>query len=187
MSAGKHGEGKKFFHISGGKLKSSTGKKDEAGKNIYEDFDYYEGTLVGLEKYEDKYEDKPQNKLRITMRDDKTGEIADISVTDETFFIPAFFSRLINIEIDQPFLLGVMPSEQNEKMSFCYMKQFGKKIEKDKDFPGPDKVDLGKGKTGYNWTKVSEKTDHIIAEVNGFLKTASTESTPAEEEGWPKE
>lgn len=188
MGAYKRGEGRTFFHVSGGKLKKATGKKDEKGKAIYEDLDGYEGRLTAIEKFKDEYEGKPQNKIRITMVDDKTGEVADITVTDNTFFIPAFFARLENVEIDQPFLLGVLPSEQNDKMSFCFLKQYGKKIEKNPDFPKPEKIDTGGGQIVYKWTAVGMAVDSIIEQINGFLKASNPEeSKDVPEEGWPQE
>lgn len=183
MGGYKRGQGKLFYHVSCGKLKLSTGKKDENGDPVYEDFDGYEGQLVGIEKFEDEYEKKKQKKIRVTMQSEvkvKGGETeletAEITFTDETFFVPAFFSRLVNVEIDKPFLLGVLPSEQNEKMTFCFMKQYGKKIEKDKTFPQPEKI----GDSKYDFRDVTKRVNSLIAEIQEYLNAGKE---PAADEG----
>lgn len=57
-----------------------------------------------------------------------------------------------------------MPSEKNEKMSFCWMKQAGKKIEKDTSFPQVKKVTVGR-KQHDDWTEFEKAADEEIARI----------------------
>ena len=74
--------------------------------------------------------------------------------------------------------LGVMESEQNEKMSFCYIKQGETKITPQPDFPKPEKVTIGgrgNAKTVTNWAKCQERYAVLVNEVQGILSAASPE------------
>lgn len=183
MGEVKHGDGVTFYKVSSGKLKkqkrdeNGTALKNEDGSNQYELLDGYEGRLLSIEKRENEFEGKKTMQVCVKMLDEESGKKAEIQFTDKTFFMQSFFSRLVNVDIEAPFIIGVMPSEQNAKMSFCYMKQFGKKIEKDASFPKADKID----ENTYDWRKVTAKVDGIISEVNAFLGYKNPEDGDAKE------
>ena len=66
-----------------------------------------------------------------------------------------------------------MKSDKNEKITFCWMKQDGKKIEKDPEFPLPTKIEVGKNKVVYNWTETNKVIDLIMEKINSldYVKT----------------
>lgn len=175
------GAGMAYYHVASGKLRRHTSEKGPDGKTVYVDIDGYEGQLKKIERFKDSFEGRENEKIRVQMFDSDTGITADITFSAETFFVPGFFSRLLNVDLDKPFVIGVLPSDKNEKMSFCYMKQDGKKIEKNSDFPKPKEVPVGKT-VQYDFTDVNKAVDEIIAQVTDYLKTVALaqEATPEE-------
>lgn len=101
----------------------------------------FTGRLLKVKKVEDDFEGKQMDKVRLTMSDGKI--TVSIKFTLESWYSVGFFQRIGNVKTEHEFTLGVMPSEQNEKMSFCWMKQGDLKIEK-KEIPMPEKVKVGK-------------------------------------------
>jgi hypothetical protein len=133
------------------------------GKNI--EAHTYEGVLESIEKKEDEYQGQPIEKIILKMRD--KDETAIIQFTAESWFTQSFFARAEKIDLSKPFILGVSTSDQNEKMSFAWVKQGGEIVKKDETFPKPNKVKAGK-KDVTDWTPVMEKVDEIIAKMNSL-------------------
>jgi hypothetical protein len=138
----------------------------------------YEGILESISQETDEFEGKPIDKIKLHMRDHKTDEKAVISFTAESWYAVGFFQRIENIDLTKPFTLGVSQSEQNEKISFCWMKQGGKKIEKNAEIPVPETVTVGK-KEIKDFEKFLEEAGKIIQRLNYF--TPKEEPEPAEE------
>ena len=146
-----------FLHVSCGNL---INKKKAIKASAYE------GIFISITEKEDEYDGKPVTKVEVKMKDPETGEIAIIQFTQESWFTLGFFARIQKIDLAKKFTIGVMPSEQNEKMSFCYLKQEGiAKVEADKNFPKPGKTKVGK-KDVMNWAAPLEAMQAIVAEMN---------------------
>ena len=142
-----------FLNVSGGKF---VNKKKEISASAAT------GRLKKIELFEDEYNGTKLNKVRIVL-DDGDAEFI-ISFNEESWFAHGFFSRVKNIDKEQPILLGSYKSDQNEKISFCYIKQGENKILKDENYPKPTKV-LVNGKNLSDWTEC-RKWNKII--VNDF-------------------
>jgi len=112
-------------------------------------YPYFHGTLKEIKIVTDDYEGAEYEKVLLTMVDGDDEVI--IAFRLEGWYSQGFFSRFHGIKLNQSFSLGVMPSKQNEKMSFCWVKQ-GVAIKKDDNFPGPDKV-MVNNKPMADWTK----------------------------------
>lgn len=134
-----------FLNVSCGRL---INKKKEIS------FFAYEGTLMDIHQEMDEFEGKQISKIKLKMKDTKSDEIAVISFSEESWFSQGFFSRISKVNLSKPFVLGVSGSDQNEKVSFCWMKQSGyvnpdpaaKKdvIDADKNYARPTKSARGK-------------------------------------------
>jgi hypothetical protein len=142
----------------------------------------YEGVFMSIKKEEDEFEGKKIDRIKLVMRDDTTGEDAIIQFTADSWYSVGFFSRIDKIDLSKPFTLGVGSSEQNEKISFCWMKQGGQKIEKDATFPTPQKVKVGKNEV-VNWEPVNEAVDKIIEKISHKpVEFEKPETQPEKEE-----
>jgi hypothetical protein len=132
---GNRGDGYKFANIANGKINSTiNGEKKQ--------FDFYEGRLLSICTIDDDFEGNITPKVELTMEDDK-GERSKIKFTLEGWYAVGFFARIMAVDLHKPFTLGVMGSEENAKISFCWLKQSGKKIEGAKDVPKPQQVTIG--------------------------------------------
>ena len=136
------------------------------------------GKLAGIKFKADTFENQPISKVEVIMKD--VDETFIISFTEESYYALGFFSRLANemLDILKPFTLGVMESEQNEKISFCYIKQGETKITPQPDFPKPEKITTGgrgNAKTVTNWSKCQARYTVLVNEVQGILSAASPE------------
>lgn len=148
-------------------LNVSKGKLVNKQKNI--EANAYEGTLVGIREREGKFEEQKTLKIELKMKDTQSDEHAIIQFTKEAFYSLGFFARIRKIDISKPFTVGVLPSEMNEKMSFCYLKQPPvQKIESDKSFPKPKKVMLNK-KEVLDWSACFDEMDSIMKFLNEKL------------------
>lgn len=120
----------------------------------------YEGTIANIRREEDEYEGKPVSKIKLTFHD-STGETAIISFSEESWYAQTFFARIEKADLSKPIVLGCSNSEQNEKMSFCWMKQGGQTIKKDEDFPKPAKKKVGRNEVT-DWSPVIAEIDRIL-------------------------
>lgn len=125
----------------------------------------YEGLFKSIAREVDTFEGKNLDKIKIHMTDHKTGDEAVISFTAESWYAIGFFQRIEKIDLLKPFIIGVSQSDKNEKISFCWMKQNGKAIEKNTAFVLPEKVKVGKADV-INWEPVNEIVDRIIEKLN---------------------
>lgn len=160
-----------FINVANGKL--VTGPKDNKKEYIS-----YTGKLLAIEAFTDEYEGKPINKIKCTFNDGHEPANAIISFTEDSWYGVGFFSRILNCDISKPITLGVSNSEQNEKVSFCWMKQGDKKIEKHPDVVTPTKT-TKKGIRGaadtvvYDWVPFMEFSEKTMAWVKEELYKAN--------------
>lgn len=149
-----------YLNVSCGKL---VNKKKEISSMAYE------GLLLGIERKDDEYEGKIVGKITCKLKDTKSDEICFITWTEESYYSVGFFARITKANLSQPILIGVSGSKENEKISFCWMKQGQETIKVEKgEFPGPKKVKVGK-KEMVDWTKPLELFEKIMNQVNESL------------------
>lgn len=160
-----------YINVSKGKLITGSGENKK-------EFISYTGTLLKIEPFQDEYEGKPQNKIRLTFNDGEDPRNASITFLEDSWFGVGFFARILNIDFKKPFTLGVIQSDKNEKVSFCYLKQGDKKIEKHPDLVSPVKT-TKKGIRGnpdtveYDWLPFMEFSDKTTAWVKDEIYKAT--------------
>ena len=142
-----------FVNVSNGFLQNR--KKDIQARS-------YTGLLENMERKEDEYEGKKINKIQLFMRDTEKDERVCISFTEDTWFSVTFFQRFEDIDRNKPFTVGVSGSDQNEKVSFCWMKQDGNKIGKG-DISLPEKKKIGNREV-YDHSVFLMHVDNILSE-----------------------
>lgn len=141
----------------------------------------YTGYILGIDIVDDEYEGKPVKKVDVKMKDDKTDEIVIIQFTLNAWYSIGFFSRIFKVDVKKPFTIGVTGSDDNEKVSFCYMKQDGlsyvnkdgKKVEAvegHKTFAKPEEVDLGGGQKTKNWAKPIAMMEKVLGEMKSKIE-----------------
>ena len=166
-----------FLSVSCGSL---VNKKKEIKTNGYE------GTIIDCRETEDEYEGKKVLKIEVKMKDNNSDEEAIIKFTKESFFCLGFFARISKIDITKPFVIGVMGSDQNAKISFCYLKQEGiQKVEADKEFPKPEKIDLGGGKEVFSFIKPFEAIEKIMSDLKSKITVTAPPATEPVENDAP--
>ena len=135
----------------------------------------YSGKLEKVEIFEDEFEGKPMDKVRLTLKDEKTDETCLLTFTAESFYALGFFARINNIkDFDKAITIGVSKSEQNEKISFCWLKQGETKIGKTEDFIKPEKMQVSKNTTVTVWTKCIEQFRIQVEQINAKTWTGDT-------------
>jgi len=138
----------------------------------------YTGRLTKIERVEDEFEGKPSPKIKIRMQD-VGGEVASIGFTLKGYFTLEFFQRIGAINLAKPFTLSVYCSKTNEKISYCSLRQDGKKIEPDKKFPEPAKVKVDDALVT-DWSPMTAAVGKMIAEITEKLTplVSAAESAP---------
>lgn len=181
MGLNTHTEGKYLYlHVSCGKL---VNKKKEISA------DSYTGRLSKVERVEDEFEGKPTFKIKLTLIDGD--ETAIITFTEDSWYTLGFFTRLnallanTDLDLEKSITIGVMKSEQNEKMSFCWMKHGDTKIGKTENFPMPKKIKVGgRGGAGgteiTDWSELYPVYDDIMSRANAVTWTGSDVTPEAE-------
>lgn len=153
-------------------LTVTKGKMVNKKRNI--EWDKYTGYIVGIEIKDGEFEGKPTKKVEVKMKDDQSDEVVNIQFTLAAYFARGFFARIYKIDVSKPFTLCVTQSDQNEKSSFCWMKQGGQKyknaqgkeveaIEPHATFPKPEDIDLGSGQKTLSWAKVIPSMEKTLA------------------------
>ena len=145
----------------------------------------YCGRFSGIREKKGEYEGKPTCKIEVRMKStDENGmyETAVVQFTKEGWYALGFFARIRNVDIKLPFTIGVMPAKQNEKMSFCYLKQdFIDKVEADKSFPKYEMVKVG-DKDIQDWSKPLAAMDEIMKFLNDSIKPTPTAQPKVEDD-----
>jgi len=167
---GKRGEGLTFLHVANGRIWKNT--KDAKGVVTKEDYDWITGTIVGIALHQDTFEGNAVEKVRITMLD-KEGKRYALGFSMESYFTQTLFSRLCKIQYSTPVTIGVNASENNEKVSFAWLRAGDDKVEKNPDFPKPTKVKVG-SKELLDYAPVKEAVQKEIERFNAFATMAST-------------
>jgi hypothetical protein len=155
-----------FLNVSCGQLVNK--KLDVSGYS-------YTGHLVSISHIIDNYEGKDLPKIAVKMVDDK-GKFAQIKFTAESYFSLGFFQRIFKCDFNKEITIGCSQSEQNEKITFCWIKQGEQIIKKDEDFPKPKKMTVGK-QTVTDWTEFSAKALEIIEAVKEKLSSRIKDGT----------
>jgi hypothetical protein len=151
--------------MAGGNVKRSTFLNVSGGRLVNKkhglSFDFWEGRLLKIGRYIDSYEGRKIPRYRILM-EDADGEVAVINFAAKTAFSDGFFSRITGVNINAPFTLFVTLG-RNEVSSCCYIKQGGKLIPKNPNFP---KVIFSGSNDGFSdRTKDRRERDKVIEEI----------------------
>lgn len=146
----------------------------------------YSGHIVGIERKEDEFENKKIWKVRVTMVDEK-GEKAVITFTEKSHYALGFFSRVKKLDFNKEITLGVGGSEQNDKISFCWMKNGGEKIPRDPEFIKPTEYVPDEGAEPIKvWKEVIavfiSLIDYINAELHKIKQAADGPGTTGSKE-----
>lgn len=132
----------------------------------------YSGYIIGIDRKEDTYEGKSVNKITLSMKDHSSDEVAKISWTEESYFSIGFFSQILGVDLSKPVRFGVSGSAENEKISFCWLSQFDKNVERNKDFPKPEKKKIGRNEV-MDWSVPLAEFDKILDYVSKNLSNAA--------------
>lgn len=149
-----------YLNVSCGRLKNKAKNIDAKG---------YTGFVTDISRKDDEYEGKVTTKIVVSIRDNKSDQLAKISFTEESYFSVGFFSQISSVDMSKPLTFGVSQSQENEKVSFCWLSQDGKNVNRDKDFPKPDKKKVGRNIV-MDWTSVIDRIDKAIVEINDKVK-----------------
>lgn len=167
--------GGNFFRVSCGKFVGTI--DGEERKEVA-----YTGYLRSIKRFTDEYKGEENEKIEVVISDGD--ENIRFQFTLEAWYAVGFFQRIRNIDLAEKFTLGVMESEQNEKISFCWMKQAGKKIERDEKFPAPEKKTVGK-KVYHDWEAVVTAADKEIARIQKAIGQKQTKEEQRKPEDLP--
>lgn len=172
-----------YFNVSRGKLRyKENGQPAEANA--------YTGTIIGIREKAGEYQGQPTLKIEVKVRDTDSDTIAILQFTKEASFCLGFFARIRKVDLSKPVTIGVLGSDKNEKVSFCYLKQRGyvnpdpKKndiIDKDTSFPGYKTVKVS-GKDVADYTEPFKVIDEIMKHMNERFATNPTAAVVKEEE-----
>ena len=160
-----------YFNVSRGKLRyKENGQTSEANA--------YTGTIVAIREKTGEYDGQPTIKVEVKMKDTDSDAFAIIQFTKEALFCLGFFARIRKVDLSKPVTIGVVASDKNEKVSFCYLKQSCYKgnpdpnkagiIDKDKSFPSYTTVKIS-GKDVSDYTAPFEEIEKIMKELTEKL------------------
>lgn len=171
------GSNKVYLSVSKGQL---VWKKK--GGEIVAQFYAFEGRIISIERKDDNYEGKPISKIHLLMRDDKEDHDTEIQFIEDSYFSLGFFQRVEKANLERPIILGVSKSEQNEKISFCWMKQDGVILKRPEPAPFvPTKVTKPKGRNETevvtDWTNCFPHFDRITKWINDTLWRGAPEES----------
>jgi len=179
MGFGSHGEGATFLTVTKGKI---VNKK----KNIKAD--WVEGLITKIELKDGTFENQKTLKGEVTILDMKSKEQFKLQFSAAGWYSQGFFARTPNLNFSLPTFIGAFGpkdddkkgTEDASKVSFCYMKQNGAKIEKIVGTPQPEKVTFNRQEQT-SWDKFLAFAEVEVARINAKLKELGVFSAEAAE------
>lgn len=154
-----------YLNVSAGKL---VNKKQE------KKYDAYEGMVQSIAIEDDEYEGKPLKRVRLILHDAEKGEKGSIAFLFDSWCSQNFFARAEKIDLSKPLLFGVLPPKDRpeSKASFSYLKQDGKVLEKDPDFPRAKKVTIS-GKEFSDWGDMMAAATKIVEKMQDAIRAGA--------------
>jgi len=149
-----------YLRVSNGKFVGTFNGVDISEKICF-------GKIEKIWEKEDLFKDAKIIKIYILVVG-RDGERVSISFNKKSWFSIGFFQRIGFSDLSQELAIGITQSEQNEKISFCWIRQGEETIKKNEDFPLPEKVDMG-GEIVKNWSKTLPAIDMIVEEIKEKL------------------
>ncbi len=159
-----------FYNVSRGKLRRKV-------EGVEEEHHGYTGYLTSLRRVSDEFEGKTIDKIEARMRDSDSDAQISIKFSERAWFAFGFFQRVVQVNFEKPFTIGVMGSKDNEKLSFCYIRQGGDIIKKTSVIPEPEKIEVNGEKTT-EWTPCVEKYKEIVEEISNKLQGITVPDVP---------
>ena len=158
-------------------LQVSTGKLVNKKQNIA--YDAYEGQVTGIEIVDDEYEGKPLKRVKLSLLDSEKGETAIIQFLFDSWCSQNFFARAEKIDLKKKLLFGTLPPKDRpeSKASFSYLKQDGKVLEKDPEFPRCGTVTVS-GKSYPDWTEMMERATAIVEKMQAAISAGASIPNP---------
>jgi len=113
----------------------------------------YTGFIKDITIKEDEYQKKKFDRVTVTMEDaastKEKPDIAKITFRAEGWYANGFFSRLPKVDLSKEITLGILSSDKNDKISWCYIKQGGQVVKKQDDFIRDEAGDWSKAIVEY--------------------------------------
>lgn len=177
-------ENKLFVNVSKGVFVYQEKEKDETtGKEgfVKKQDVSYTGTIERIYRKEDEFEGKKVKKIVVEMQDNTSPTVAVIQFAEKGYYALGFFDRIRKVDVFKPITLGVSGSKESEKMSFCWMRQFGEKetVKKDDNFVKPRKIDADTT----DWSACMDEYTEIINDINGKLTNSKPDAIHEEPKG----
>lgn len=120
----------------------------------------FAGMILEITQKEDEFEGDKYIKIQVKMED--AGETVSIGFRLESWFGQTFFAKIGKVDLTQKVTVGANGSDKSEKISFCWIKQNGNAIEKDPNFPKPEKKSYG-NKSIVLWDQVVAEADRVMS------------------------
>lgn len=169
-------------------LQAKNGAIFHWNKEKKENEKYYgiEGVIQSIYIKNDEFEGREIPKCHVKLVD-SDGVVFDLSWTYESWFTHGFFSAILGADLSKNITIGASGSEQNEKVTFCWMKQGGNStLKKDENFPKPEKKE-SRGKVSYDYDAMLDACDKIIEKFSGTqLQPSGKDAQVAKAEAEPE-
>lgn len=127
-----------------------------------------EGRIVKIYLYEDKFKEEKTMKVIVQLVDEDN-KLFSLKWTLESWYTQGFFSRIMNISLSKPVVIGASGTDKNEKVTFCWMKQNDAKVEPTEGFPKPLKVEK-RGKAITNYDDMLDEVDKLLVKLQEALQ-----------------
>jgi len=123
----------------------------------------YTGYVQEIKERESEYEGQTQYQVQVFFKEDGDDPKVCVTFNQESWAMFTFFDRLRSVNFSKKLTLGVSGSEQNEKVSFIWMKQGADVIKKRDELPKPKKIKRGRGgRAETDWVPVVEAASPIL-------------------------
>lgn len=165
-----------YLNVSRGKMRNKDAEKA---------LDGFEGYLRELQfKIKEYQEQKTPSWIAVMVDPDEGDREVLVQFNGKSYYSLGFFRRIQQVDLTKKFLIGAYtPKDANEKLSMCYMKQLGQKVEANKELvPDPQVVQVG-GEDIKDFSDAIRSCKEIAERINAQLRqiVAQTPRTPEPE------
>lgn len=93
----------------------------------------YTGKLLSIIQTTDMFEEQVVPKIELKVKDLSSEQVASIKFNEASWFSFGFFARIDKIDVSLPIEIGASGQKENEKVTYCWLKQSNKPLEKSID------------------------------------------------------